>query len=283
MLQRILIGFVLLGWTASGSGQEANPELASFAGHWKVVELVEDGKVIPESMIREWLPSGGQIEIAQNAILIKSPADGKKEVRIFSVNATQYPKTIDITTVDKQKTVGIYRFDEGKLIVCLTDPDESPRPSRFAAVEGSKAMLMVLKKAATPQPAPKQPEPVATAKPAPVANLVVTDDQAAKMLIGTWRYVDSVGALLITFSPDGTFYTIREVKELRLFQKTFVRSQVSNGNWKVNNGLIQFTVTGSVHIERVGTASFFRLRSISATDMIFSDPVGLVGSASKIR
>lgn len=103
------------------------------------------------------------------------------------------------------------------------------------------------------------------------------------MLVGTWKYVDSVGALYITCFADGTFYTVREVKQLRLFQKTFVRNQIANGNWKLQNGAILMSVTGSVHPERIGTTTVFRLRSVSASELIFSDAVGLVGTATRVK
>ncbi|MCX7423422.1 MAG: TIGR03067 domain-containing protein, partial [Planctomycetia bacterium] len=78
-------------------------ELKRFQGHWQVIELVEDGKVIPPSAIEDWLPSGGKIEIVDNAIVTTSTDDGKKQVRILDVDATQYPKGIEIKSRDKSE------------------------------------------------------------------------------------------------------------------------------------------------------------------------------------
>ena len=41
---------------------DKDSDLKQFQGKWEVVELVEDGKVIPREAIKEWLPSGGQFE-----------------------------------------------------------------------------------------------------------------------------------------------------------------------------------------------------------------------------
>src|SRR5690606_28302622 len=99
-------------------------------GKWEVVELVEDGKVIPREAVREWLPSGGQFEIAENAIIFTSHDDGKKHVKLFSLVETTFPKGIDLSSKEsKQDGLGIYQFDKERLIICFADPEESKRPT----------------------------------------------------------------------------------------------------------------------------------------------------------
>ena len=49
---------VCLALLATLVAAEKNPELQQFQGRWEVVELVENGNVIPPEAIREWLPSG---------------------------------------------------------------------------------------------------------------------------------------------------------------------------------------------------------------------------------
>ena len=61
----------------------SDAELQRFQGKWEVVELVEDGNVIPENAIADWLPSGGRLEIVDNAIITVSPHDEKKEDQTF--------------------------------------------------------------------------------------------------------------------------------------------------------------------------------------------------------
>ncbi len=261
---------------------DKDPELQPFQGRWEVKELVENGHVIPHDAIREWLPSGGHIEIADNALMYVSPQDGKKHAKVFAIDATQYPKGFDMVTREKKEAVGIFRFDEGRLVVCLSDPEDGPRPTEFSAKEGSKRMLMVLQ---------RKPDHVATEKttaaatnpaPASVAAKILTDPELAKMMPGTWRFKDDAGALIITVNGDGTWSSLREVQEMRLFKKMFVQTPVSSGKWSVKNGTVNFLCTASVHPDRVNHNLPFTIRSISENDLIFVDFVGRLGKAVKI-
>ncbi len=262
-----------------GVAADQNPDVKQIQGKWEVVELVEDGKVIPKEAIREWLPSGGQFEVAENAIIFVSPHDGKKHVKVFSLDATQFPKGIDLSTREKKDGTGIYRFDGERLIVCFSDPEESQRPTEFSAKEGSNNVLMTLQRMGKPsaQPAPIKIEPSGnTAK-------VLTDAQVKELLKGTWRYADKVGSLFVTFTPEGTFSTVREVKEIRVFQKVFVQSPVSTGKWSIQNGTLTFHIQTSVHPDRVNKRFDFSVRSITDRDFIFVDYMGRVGQASRVR
>lgn len=188
----LLSGLVVV---SVATAQNENPEIRQLEGHWEVVELAENGHVIPREQIPEWLPSGGKVEIADNAIIFKSHMDGKKHAKVFSVDATQYPKQIDIVGPDKKGAQGIYRFDDGRLVVCLSDAGDEQRPTEFSAKDGSHRMLMVLKKSA----APKAGEKTVSAAPQPttgegVAARVITDAELAKMLSGVWKYRDDAGA-----------------------------------------------------------------------------------------
>lgn len=275
----VVLAFSLGLWGTRAPADQA-AELKSFQGKWEVVQLVEDGKVIPKEAIREWLPSGGQFEIAENAILFVSPDDGKKHVKLFSVDATQYPNGIDLSTRNQKDGVGIYKFDEGRLIVCFSDPEESERPTQFSAKEGSKHVLMVLErigKQPASKPAPTKQEPAGT-----TAN-ILTDAQVKELLKGTWRYADSLGSLFVTFDQDGTFKTVREVNEIRVFQKVFVQTPVSTGKWSIDNGTLTFAIQTSVHRDRVNKKFDFSVRSISEKDFIFVDYLGRVGQASRLR
>jgi uncharacterized protein (TIGR03067 family) len=280
MIKQITLLTVLLTVSAV-CAEEKNAELKRFQGHWQVTELAEDGKVIPKEAIKEWLPSGGQAEIVENAIIFKSPHDGKKFVKIFSVDGTTYPKRIDVSTQKRKDGWGIYQFDDEKLVICLTDPDEAERPKQFSAKSGSKRMLMVLKRrseATAAKPAKPLPKP----KPAQ-AGKILTDGEVTKMLAGSWSLKDSAGTLFVTFNSNGTFSTVREYQQLRLFHKSFVQTPISSGKWSVKGGTLTAHVTSSVRLERVNQLLSFAVRSISDRDMIFVDQLGRVGSALKIR
>lgn len=277
------VGFGIVAGVLAGSVSAADPapQVAELQGHWEVVELVEDGKVVPRAAIREWLPSGGKLEIAENAVIFMS--DGDRQVKLFSVDATQYPRQIDLVSKEKTDAVGIYRLDDGKLVLCLVDPAEGSRPDEFSAKEGTHRMLMVLEPRTAAKPAATQAPKQEAAKPAnDVVAKPLTDEEVARLLKGSWRYVDDIGALYVTFAPDGAFSTVREVQQIRLFQKAFVRTPVSSGRWSVQRGTLTFAITASTHPDRVNKQFPFSVRSISDKDFIFVDYLGRVGKAVRV-
>lgn len=282
---------VLCGWLclvvcgALQAADKKDAELQQFEGDWEVVELAEDGHSIPRDAIRDWLPSGGRLEITDNAIVFTSKLDGKRHAKIFAIDATQYPKGIDIVTPDKKEATGIYRFDEGRLVVCLSDSKDGMRPTEFSAKSGSGNMLMVLQRVAPAAGGGKtaRPErPSATSTESGVAARVLTDSDMTKLLPGVWRYRDDAGALVLTVDGSGTWSSIRESEELRLFQRVFVRTPISSGTWTVRSGTLTFLCTASIHPDRVNHQMSFAIRSISATDFIFIDSMGRLGKAVKV-
>lgn len=270
---------------ATSLAMAKDSEVERFHGKWKVVELVEDGKVIPEEVISEWLPSGGRFTIAENALQFIDHTDGKKQVKLFTLDETQSPKGIDLQSRDKKReSWGIYRFDGEQLIVCLSDPEDTERPTSFSAKTGSKRMLLTLERIAekdAANPTPSGPKSISETSDKTAKYL--TDAESAKAIIGKWRLTDALGTLITTLSPDGTFSTSRELEELRLFKKTFVQTPISSGTWTVKNGQLMFHVTATTQIERLNHKYAFSLRSFSATDMIYVDPNGHVGRAIRVR
>jgi uncharacterized protein (TIGR03067 family) len=260
-------------------GQNKSAELAEFQGNWEVTELVEDGKVIPKEAISDWLPSGGKFEIVENAMIFTSNHDGKKHAKVFAIDPTRSPKGLELSTKEGKDGWGIFKFDDDRLVICMADP-ENDRPTEFSAKEGSKRLLMTIRRvkstAKTDSTAPRQ-------KPTGVAARVLTDDDVATMVKGTWRYNDNIGSLFITFTADGTFSTVRTMQEIRLFQKVFVQTPVSSGTWSVKSGDLIMHVTASTHRDRVNQQFPFAVRSISDKDLIFVDYLGRVGQATKVR
>lgn len=283
----VVTALVATAFSAGGVlvAEDNKAELDRFQGNWKVVELVEDGHVIPLDEIPTVLPSGGRLEVIEQSIVFTSPHDGKKRAREFSIDATKYPRTIDFGRPGAVTGQGIYRFDDSRLVVCFSPPDESERPGDLSAKKGSRRTLMVLERSSAPQAAAAAAEP----RPAPketgtgTTGKLLTDAEVTGMLKGTWRYSDSYGALFLILNADGTFSTVREVQELRLFHKTFVQTPVSSGTWQVQKGDLLLQVTSSIHASRAGQRLPFTIRSISAKDVIFVDYLGRLAQATKVR
>ena len=87
----------------------------------------------------------------------------------------------------------------------------------------------------------------------------------------------------MTFSENGTFSTVRESKQVRLFHKVFVQTPISSGTWAIRNGTLRFHIQTSVHPSRVNHAFDFTVRSITASDFIFVDYLGRVGQATRVN
>lgn len=260
---------------------ENGTDLTKMQGRWEVAELIEDGKVVPQSAVEEWLPSGGKFLIEDNAVVFVSPHDGKKHVRLFSLDQTRNPKGIDLQTKSRKDAIGIYKFDGEQIVLCLIDPADGDRPQEFRSQAGSNRMLMTLQR-----PGGKKTTAAAgETSPAnsPKAARLLSDAEASKMLVGTWKYSDSIGALFLVVDQNGTFHTVREVQELRLFQKAFVQTPVSAGNWSIKNGTITFHVTSSIHRDKVNDGFQFSLRSINESEMVFVDFLGHAGRATKLK
>jgi uncharacterized protein (TIGR03067 family) len=144
------VAFILFGMAANPSFAQEPPtavdnELERIDGHWRVIEMVENGLAIPQDQMRRWLPGGGVMEIVGYTILFSSPVDGKKSTKSFRMDPTSYPKQIAIMDRDNVTGTGIYKFDQGKIVICITNEADQV-PTEFSASKGSKRTLIVLER-----------------------------------------------------------------------------------------------------------------------------------------
>ncbi|MFO0911846.1 MAG: TIGR03067 domain-containing protein [Pirellulales bacterium] len=293
--------------TATSSA--AGPEYKELAGKWQVIELVDNGRVVPRESIPYWLPSGGQLEIVDNAIVFTSPKDGERHARTFSLDATVYPRAMNAINEGQVTGQGIYELKDGRLVVCLVAVQDGARPQEFSARAGSNRVLMVLERPeaaattaarpattaaatppATPVTAPTSTQPLNTlpappttpAAPAtPVSKL--TDAQMVAMLPGTWKVIDAYGAMFLTLDKNGLYSTFRESVQTSAFQKVFARVPVSSGTWTVDKARLAFRCTSSVQVERINKTFPFTLQSIGQTELTFVDYAGNKGRAERAQ
>lgn len=293
-------------------------ELKRLNGHWRVIEMVEDGRAIPENQMREWLPGGGVLEIIDYTLLFKSPLDGHKSTKRLRLDPTAYPKQVAILDKDTLTGAGIYEFDQGKLVICVAkgSSEQATFPTEFTAAAGSGRTLMVLKRfdpgkadipgmttpvqprppisqvsARVSLPKPPEVQPAVPATPSPpqpivggtAAGRVLTDDQVRAMALGTWRMTDGEGSIDITLQPDGVFRSFRYLQTISNFHVVFVPTPVSTGGWSISNGRLLMTVTSSTRADKVNQSFAPSIRSISATDCILVDHLGRVTRAVKTK
>lgn len=251
-------------------------ELKLFQGAWVVVRLVEDGRVIPAEKIPEVLPSGGRIEVVDNAMLFVDAHTGQRHSRMIKLNPTTYPSTIDVSSAESADVNrGIYKFDQGQLIICISEPGGDSRPTELAAPAGSKAMLMVLQRRTATSASPTTTTPPARPAQAPQAVAAgPSDEQIRTQLPGVWRVPDQQGFLHIRFRDNGTFSTWRVQEKVQLFQRVFVEQPISSGSWEVRQGRIVSNVGSSVDPGRIGSSLLFTIKAMTATEFVFVDGLG---------
>jgi uncharacterized protein (TIGR03067 family) len=273
-----------------------DPGYQELQGAWQVVELVDNGRVVAPEAIPGWLPSGGRMEFVDNTIVFTAPKDGKRHARVFSIDATIYPRQFNLIDQNQISGQGIYQMDEGRLVVCLSPPRDTPRPTDFSARDGSRRVLMVLARQKQEPSAPATPAKAAStasvlnlppppAIPAslPASAKPLTNAEIGKLLPGNWKINDAYGAFYITLDKSGVFSTHRESVETSTFQKVFKKLPLSSGTWKLNNGQVMLTCTSSVFADRVYKSFPFTIRSVTATQLEFVDYAGNVGKAVRTQ
>ncbi len=263
-------------WAASGLADD-NAELKLFEGSWTVVKLIENGEVIPAERIPEVLPSGGGLDIVDNSMLFVDPHSGQRHARMISVDPTRYPSTTDIKSADEPEVSrGIYRFDDGQLIICLGDAFTEVRPAELSAPKGSGATLMVLQRRKASVGGEKK-----TNAPTAVAATLPADEEIRKLLPGVWRIPDQLGWLHIRFREDGTFTSCRVHQELQLFRSVFVQVPVSRGSWELRQGQILLSIAASTDPTRAGASHCFTIKAMTAAEFVFVDGLGRTNRATR--
>lgn len=261
MLALIAIGLIGLSVApvhAQAQAQAQKPpkaidnELNRIDGNWRVIEMVENGRAIPEDQMRQWLPGGGVMEIVDYTILFKSPVDGAKTTKTFRLDPTSYPKQIAIMDRDNLTGTGIYKFDSGKLVICITN-EANQVPTEFSAPAKSNRILIVMERfepgissipgmnvklpARKPVQIPTQPKPA----PAPVqAASVQIPAQPAPVPVAVPQQPRP--QVVIVDSAAGRVLTDAEVRAMAV------------GTWRIND------TEGSIDIvfDAAGTFQTYR-------------------------
>ena len=191
-------------WTMAVGQDQGYHEIR---GTWQTTDLVDNGRVIPAEAIPGWLPSGGRMEFVDNSIVFTSPRDRQRHSRGYSIDATTYPRQINVIDHGQISGHGIYRIENGRMVVCLSSPKETTRPSDFSAREGSGRLMMTLVRADS-KPSVPTTIPAQTTSATQVLNLPpppaippaakpLTDFEIGHLLPGTWKCNDTYGAFLL--------------------------------------------------------------------------------------
>lgn len=289
------------------AGQPAAPAAGgeSLDGTWKLTALIEDGAQVSDEQIRWRYANDGVFTIKGQTVSFNYPGTNVPRAVLFVKDASVNPKSIDLIGSDKTGGRGIYTITGDSLVICIGEPGVNARPTEFSAKKGSPYVLMMLRKMETPPPAPNAPvttvsnsvnppqrlpatflpapaapttvpapaptNPPVVMAPVPVAT-VITDDQIRATLYGTWGHQDEDYNYTYTFNRDGTLSSLRSYK--KQFGKIFHEDVRSSGTWKVQEGVILTTITTSTNRELVNQISSYRIRSLSANELISVDQFG---------
>ena len=195
-----------------------------------------------------------------------TPRTLQKRSVLFVIDEKASPKTIDLAGAEKTSGKGIYLVSDDVLMLCVGEPDARQRPTEFAARTGSPYLLMTLKRVKSIGSRPAPPP----AKEAPPAQM--NDDDLRKSLIGTWRHQTEDWVTMFTINSDGTFSSKRDYK--KKLGKLFNEDVRSSGTWKLSDGLVISTITASTDREMRNQIYSYRIRTISASELIVVDQFG---------
>lgn len=248
-------------------------DVEKLAGTWQITALIEDGNLVADKVLKTKFAVDGRLTVSGQTIRFIVPSTLQERSLLFVLDQEANPKTIDLAGAEKNNGKGIYVLSEDVLMLCLGEPSAKERPKEFEAKKGTPYLLMTLKRV---KPTEVKAQPVAPAGPP-----ALTDQQLRDKLVGTWGHQDDEWVSLFTLNTDGTFSSIHTFKNK--FGKLFHPDVRSSGDWKVKDGTVISTVTASTDKERMNQVSSFRLRSLSATDLICVDQFGRVRREWKTR
>jgi uncharacterized protein (TIGR03067 family) len=266
----LLFSLVVTGTTAQG--QESPPVDGGLNGTWEITAMIDNGELIPETKISAGWVQNSRVYISGQMFSFIRPTTQQRRDLLFVINPNSNPKTFDVAgSLERTGAKGIYQLDGQSLFLCMAGPERQERPREFAAPLGSQNILMILKKV-DPRPLmPPTPQWTPAAAPVPPPN---PDGNYRSMLIGNWGHQDEEKVEMITFNSDGSFSMTRTWK--KGFQRVFHEDVRSSGVWKVQNGIIILTITASTEADLRNQVYSYRIRSISASDVVYINQQGQV-------
>jgi uncharacterized protein (TIGR03067 family) len=132
----------LLAVLAVGLLLGADDKNDKLEGTWKAVKAVQNGMEQPDAGEHTLTFAGDMFTVTRNGETLMKGA--------FKADDTKKPKTIDFIVKEGQndgKTiVAIYELDGDTLKWCAADPGNTERPTELSSGEGSKRLLVTLKR-----------------------------------------------------------------------------------------------------------------------------------------
>lgn len=269
LMKRLMTAAWLCVVALSMTGSATADDQKSLQGMWEIATLIEDGQNVPPETVKKTLLKDGRLKVEGNQITLTTANATKPRKLAFVLNNEVTPNTIDLAGTERAGSRGIYMLNGDTLMICLSGPTAATRPSEFKSRPGSQALLMILTRVGVPT----KPSTAVVVKPEPAVALKnLSDADVHKMLIGTWGHQSNSSVDFIALNADGSFSSTRNAK--RLFNQMFNPVTRSSGTWKLQNGVVTINVTGSTDPGAPGLLRTYRIRSITATEIVYVDEVG---------
>lgn len=265
-MKRFLLSTLFTVGLVGSSAAQSDAE--KLKGTWEITAMVDDGALVPDDLLHSRFALNGRFTISGQTISFLVPATLQKRTILFVNDEKANPKTIDLAGADKTAGKGIYLLSDDVLMLCLGEPDAKQRPTEFTAKKGSPYLLLTLKRVKANADTPKPPQPIEPPPPPAVTK----DDELRTKLLGTWGHQDDDWVTMFTINGDGTFSSNKTFK--KKFGKLFHEDIRSSGNWKLQNGVVLCTITASTDRDMRDQIFSYRIRSISATELIAVDQFG---------
>lgn len=287
----LLMAFLI---TPTPGTQTTSNDKPNLDGTWEITAMLDDGKFVTPQQIHEQFIQNRRITIAGQTMTVLMPGAAQPKLLVFVVDYTKSPYTFDVAGTEKAGSKGIVVVSGDTLMICLGDPENKERPAGFVSTPQSKTMLLTLQRvkaetaafkpvaqqtAATPKSTtPEIPTikitpttPMSPAAPTATAPML-TEAQMRTMLVGTWGHQTKDAINYVTLNADGSMSAVRNWKSS--FKKTFSGPERSSGTWKLQDGVVVIYINASTEKERRNQVYSYRIRTLTATEVICVDQTG---------
>ncbi|WP_161602495.1 TIGR03067 domain-containing protein [Tautonia marina] len=143
MIGLLRLAAVLLVIPAVDDAAKPSDDLARHQGTWAVERSIRDGKDGPTEVMKEI------VRVVDGNRIVWKRAGKSFAATTFELDPAADPKTIDLIPEGGRnrgdRVLGIYRFDDDRLVLCTADPGK-PRPLSFAAEPGDGQTLMTFRR-----------------------------------------------------------------------------------------------------------------------------------------
>jgi uncharacterized protein (TIGR03067 family) len=125
---------------AADKPKDTKKDADKIQGTWAAEKATIGGKEAPEEQAKEI-----KIVFGKDGKGTVNTPKGEIEVT-YKLDPAKKPKQITLEG-DGKTMQGIYKLDGDKLTLCVVEKGEGDRPSKFESKDGTKAALIVLKRA----------------------------------------------------------------------------------------------------------------------------------------